>query len=133
MAADPYALRPRGVYQYMDTLTGLVRYVGSTTCAIHTLDNNHRNWNTLGYSWTSFREALTKYPEYAQRLRVSWLEPPELRTQEQVETIEGICIRTYKSCHQTNGGFNKDMNPVASSLRMKRYELAPIHPKLPFA
>lgn len=129
MGADAYTLRDRGVYQYVDTETGLIRYIGSTTCALQTLDYNHRNWNAKGYSWTAFRDTFVNNPEYGQKLRASWLEEPELRTQEQVETLEGICIRTHHSCHKVNGGFNKDMDPVASSVRMGRYVLTPRIPK----
>jgi hypothetical protein len=121
----PDELRLRGVYAYRDVRDNEFKYIGSTTCTLDKLDYNHRNWFALGYSPTKFRAALTD-KENANNWKVEWLEIPELRTVFQVETLEGICIRIYDTITH---GFNKDSDPVASSVNYGRYVAA--RPKLP--
>ena len=88
-------------------------YIGSTMCGLAKLEANHRNARELGYTMSKFRTALEG--ELAEG-KFSWLIKPELRTQREVEKLEGMAISKYIP------EYNKDYDPVASSIRYGRYE-----------
>ena len=88
-------------------------YIGSTMCGLAKLEANHRNARDLGYTMSKFRTGLEG--ELAEG-KFSWLVVPELRTQREVEKLEGIAINKYMP------EYNQDYSPVASSIRYGRYE-----------
>ena len=88
-------------------------YIGSTMCGLAMLESNHRNARDLGYTMSKFRIGLEG--ELAEG-KFSWLIKPDLRTQREVEELEGNAISKYMP------EYNKDYNPVASSERYGRYD-----------
>ena len=90
-------------------------YIGSSMCGLKKLEYNHRNARDLGYSMYQFRAGLED-ELVAGKFR--WLIKPDLRTQREVEELEGIAINEYKP------KYNKDYNPVASSERRGTYNEA---------
>lgn len=104
----------RGVYGFIRD--NIVRYSGSTMCKLTTLESNHRNWKEkYGTSgWTKFRGQLVEDSRNAEGVFI-WLVKPELRTQKEVEEIEGEVIRLLQP------EYNVDYDPVKSSIDNGRY------------
>ena len=108
--------RYRGVYGYF--INNMVVYTGSSALAIDALDQNHRNWKTKygEQGRTNFRTHITEHIEYAGG-EFRWLIKPELRTQREVEELEGQLIRSL------NPILNIDRDPVGSSIKHGRYHV----------
>lgn len=81
-----------GIYQVTNK-DGAVVYIGSTTLSLEKLEHNHRNWIQKGYKKTTFREALTKYPD---NYKFSWAIPPRVTSRPMIELEESALIRY---CH----------------------------------
>lgn len=102
----------RGVYGCF--VDDVLLYVGSTVLGLEKLAYNHRNWKQLGYDWTNFRQHLVEDPNMVNN-EFRWLIKPALRTQREVEELEGQLIRNLKP------PLNVDKDPVASSIKYGRY------------
>lgn len=102
----------RGVYVVREGQH--IMYVGSSKCALHTLEYNHRNWyRKYGEEGrTHFRSELLNE---GKGWTFDWLVEPFKCDAETIEHIEGSLIR------QLTPKLNRDMNPVASSKRYGRY------------
>lgn len=104
----------RMVYGCFDQDNVLI-YIGSSRCGIEKLEDNHRKWRTYygdqGRTW--FRSALTNGSlpnatfKVIRRLYDS--------TQPEIEALEGSLIRLLKP------KYNKDMDPVQTSITKERY------------
>lgn len=94
---------------------GVVVYIGSSYKSLEELEYNHRNWRTKfkEKGWTYFREQLEKLGDQAD---FGWIIPPQLRTQKEIETLEGELIRKH------NPMYNIDKDPVGSSIKHGRYK-----------
>ena len=88
-------------------------YIGSTSCGLTKLEDNHRNWQLKGYSGTDFRKALVSEGE---SWYFSWAIQPAQVSQAFIEIQEQALIQFLKP------KFNKDMRPYESSIRYGRYE-----------
>lgn len=101
----------RGVYGCYDG--NKLVYVGSTTCSLWKLEQNHRKAFSLGYTISFFRENLM---DYGRNWVFKWLVEPYECNQKEIETQEGQMIRE----HDTK--YNLDKDPVASSIKYGRYK-----------
>lgn len=91
-----------------------ILYVGSTSVGIKRLEENHRQARSKDYSMTKFRVALEE--SHTESGVFEWLVKPDLRTLQEVEELERDLIKKYLP------KYNLDYDPVASSLKHKRYE-----------
>lgn len=87
-------------------------YVGSTTCSLWKLEYNHRHAFSFAYKMSFFRENLALH---GRDWVFRWLVEPYPCTQKEIETQEGMLIREH------NTFYNIDRDPVASSIRFRRY------------
>jgi hypothetical protein len=97
----------RRVYAYFQDNT--IAYIGSSYCKLETLENNHRNWREKygEQGKTFFRENIN---EGVFKTLI------ELYTdQKSIEGLEGQLIRALRP------KYNKDLNPVKSSIKYERY------------
>ena len=101
-----------GVYQVIDENMEVV-YIGSTKLKLEWLEQNHRNWQSKGYSETKFRRALV---ESGQEWTFSWALPPDNVSREYIEICEGALIR-YMTPR-----YNVSMKPYERSIYEGRYE-----------
>ena len=111
-------IRDRWVYGFKMIETGEIIYLGSTYTK--KFAKNHRNWRKqYGESgWTSWREFLSDVLDKDGKAH-EIVKPVILYhgqcTRKEIETIEGEKIRELDPIH------NIDKDPVASSIREKRY------------
>jgi hypothetical protein len=102
----------RRVYGYFKN--NIIQYIGSSYCALSTLENNHRKWKEKygDQGHTHFRYNLTDTNLREGEFR-TLLE--EYTDQRGIEDLEGKLIRAFKP------PYNIDYNPVNTSLKKKRY------------
>ena len=102
----------RGVYVVRDENNN-VKYIGSSKLTLRSLEYNHRNWFRIpGYSGTLFRECLV---DSGKKWTFNWLVERFKCDAKTIEHIEGCLIR------QLTPELNRDMDPVASSMKYGRY------------
>lgn len=102
----------RGVYVVRDENNN-VKYIGSSKLTLRSLEYNHRNWFRIpGYSGTLFRECLVGS---GKKWTFNWLVERFKCDAKNIEHIEGCLIR------QLTPELNRDMDPVASSMKYGRY------------
>ena len=100
----------RGVYGCYDS--DKLVYVGSTTCSLWKLEQNHRKAFKFGYTMSFFRENLENY---GRNWKFHWLVEPYKCDQKEIETQEGLLIREHDTM------YNLDKDPVGSSIKYGRY------------
>ncbi len=105
----------RGVYQVKDQ-DGKIMYIGSTTkWTVNGLEENHREFQSKGYSPTKFRKALVSV---GQQWTFEWAIAPAVCSQEYIEICETALIQYLDPV------YNVDKNPYLSSVKYERYEKA---------
>jgi hypothetical protein len=107
MKVSPNTVTQRRVYGYFQNNT--IKYIGSSYCKLETLENNHRNWKEKygEQGRTYFRENIKK-GEFKTLLELNM-------DQKSIEDLEGQLIRALRPM------YNKDLNPVNSSIKYQRY------------
>jgi hypothetical protein len=107
---DAYDYRYRGVYGvYNDA--GELMYVGSTSCGLKVLEENHRKAREKGYDMTKFRTLLEEHESW----KFVWLVKPHNCQQPHIEFAEQTLIQAMKPKH------NVDKTPYKSSIYYDRY------------
>lgn len=107
---DAYDYRYRGVYGvYNDT--GELMYVGSTSCSLKVLEENHRKAREKGYDMTKFRTLLEEHQSW----KFVWLVKPHNCQQPHIEFAEQTLIQAMKP------RLNVDKTPYKSSIYYDRY------------
>lgn len=101
-----------GVYQVMDENMEVV-YIGSTKLKLEWLEDNHRNWQSKGYSETKFRRALV---DNGQDWTFAWADEPREVSRPYIEICEGALIRNHKPV------YNISKFPYERSIHEGRYE-----------
>ena len=107
----------RAVYRFeMINNPDIPIYIGST--ATRNFAKNHRQARAKGYKMSPIRLHIEKYDhdDRANEHIKPFIMKQGMYTQREIEEIEGKLIRILKP------KFNKDMDPVASSIRYGRYD-----------
>lgn len=91
-----------------------IKYVGSSKLKLEWLEANHRQAREKDYSMTLFRTKLEE--EHNEQGAFRWLVKPFKCTLREIEQLEKELIQKHKP------EYNKDYDPVASSLSNNRYE-----------
>jgi len=105
-------IKLRGIYEVKNENNELM-YIGSSGIPIDRIEFNHRNYQRYSNGKkTLFRETLGNMGE---NWMFEWRVEPHNCSTKEIETLEGIEIR------KTKPKYNKDMDPVASSIRFGRY------------
>jgi hypothetical protein len=112
---EPHERITRRVYGYYDSDNTLV-YIGSSYCALSTLEYNHRNALTkyIGEQPSTFRTALAT-TDLSNGTFKTLLEIEGIN-QLEIEDLEGQLIRSFAP------RYNIDKNPVRKSIIKKRYD-----------
>jgi len=113
MKLTPHTVTLRRVYVYLLDKDDTIQYIGSSSCALKTLEYNHRNAFMLypDEKHTKFRAGLQR------KIKKGYFKTLiELNCdQPMIEHLEGELIRAFRP------PYNIDTDPVKSSQRHNRY------------
>jgi hypothetical protein len=113
MKPSAYDRITRRVYGYFSDKDDTIQYIGSSSCALETLEFNHRNAfkKYPNEEHTKFRTALQKKIKKGYFKTIIEL----CCDQPLIEHLEGELIRAFRPL------YNVDLDPVRSSKRHLRY------------